>query len=128
MPSIKPLVSFGITPLVSDFNNDGKPDLIWANIAGKSKAYISSGGTGNGIKVQLPNQTRFLGAKAVVTDSAGNTQIQQLIAGEGLGSDQSRAMIFGLGTDTFSKAVITLLDGTTKTFNAAPNGVITWTP
>jgi len=118
--------AFGITPLVSDFNNDGKPDLVWANIAGKSKAYISSGGTGNGVKVQLPNQTQFLGAKAVVTDSAGNTQIQQLIVGEGLGSDQSRAMIFGLGANTFSKAVITLLNGTTKTFNTAPNGVITW--
>jgi len=54
--------AFGITPLVSYFNNDGRPDLVWANIDGKSKAYISTGGTGTSLRVKLPNETEFLTA------------------------------------------------------------------
>jgi len=118
--------AFGITPLVSDFNNDGRPDLVWANIAGKSKAYISAGGTGTGLHVRLPNQTAFLGARVSVIDSTGNIQVQQLIAGEGLGSDQSRVLIFGLGDNKFRSATITLRDGRERVFTSAPNGIITW--
>ncbi len=118
--------AFGITPLVSDFNNDGRPDIIWANLAGPSKAYISQGGTGNSLRVRLPDETRFLGARVSVTDSIGRRQVQQLIPGEGLGSDQSRTLIFGLGDNSFKSAVVTLQDGTEKSFTSAPNGVVTW--
>ncbi len=118
--------AFGITPLISDFNNDGRPDIIWANLAGPSKAYISQGGTGHSLRVRLPDQTAFLGASVRVTDSAGNQYVQQLIPGEGLGSDQSRTLIFGLGTNSFKSAVVTLQDGTEKTFTSAPDGIVTW--
>jgi len=118
--------AFGITPLVSDFNNDGRPDLIWANIDGKSKAYISTGGTGNSLRVKLPNEAAFLGARVYVIDSANNRQVQQLIAGEGLGSDQSRTLIFGLGDNNFKSAIIKLQNGPEQNFSSAPDGVITW--
>jgi len=118
--------AFGITPLISDFNNDGRPDLIWANIDGKSKAYISSGGTGESLRVRMLNQTRFLGAHVQITDSSGLSQVQQVISGEGLGSDQSRMLIFGLGGNRFVNATITLRDGTQQTFSSAPKGLISW--
>jgi len=115
--------AFGITPLVSDFNNDGRPDLV----DGKSKAYISTGGTGTSLRVKLPNETEFLGARVTVIDSANNRQVQQLIAGEGLGSDQSRTLIFGLGNNSFKSATITLQNGAEQSFSSAPEGVIAWT-
>ena len=118
--------AFGITPLVSDFNDDGRPDLVWANIDGKSKAYISVGGTGQSLRVMLPNEAAFLGARVVVTDSEGNTQLQQLIAGEGLGSDQSRTLIFGLGSNAFQSATITLSNGAEQSFSSAQDGIIKW--
>lgn len=131
LPAEKPAKAlnkaFGITPLVSDFNSDGRPDIVWANLDGDSKAYISTGGTGNSLRVRLPDRIEFLGARVSVTDSAGNRQVQQLIAGEGLGSDQSRTLIFGLGLHEFDSAIITLRNGTERRFTAAPEGLITWT-
>jgi len=74
----------------------------------------------------LPNEAAFLGARVYVIDSANNRQVQQLIAGEGLGSDQSRTLIFGLGDNNFKSAIIKLQNGAEQNFSSAPDGVITW--
>ena len=36
--------NFGITPLVSDFNQDGYLDLVWANIGSPSLVFMNNGG------------------------------------------------------------------------------------
>lgn len=123
---IAPDKGFGITPLIADFNLDGAPDLIWANLAGPSYSWISAGGTGNSVSVRIPDLTEFLGAVVTVTDSAGQVQTKHVIAGEGLGSDPTRDMIFGFGAHDFKQATITLRNGRSQSFEAAADRVISW--
>ena len=114
---------FGISPIVSDFNGDGWPDIVWANLDGESLAYINKGGPRNWIKVRLPNTARSLGARVTVTASNGLTQTKQLLTSQGLGSDQGRDLIFGLGdADSASSVTIAFQNGVTRTFDAPANG------
>ena len=89
---------FGIAPIVSDFNGDGWPDLVWANLDSQSLAYISEGGDNQWITVRLPNTASALNARVTVKTSTGFSQTKQLITSQGLGSDQGRDLIFGLGS------------------------------
>ena len=116
---------FGISPIVSDFNGDGWPDLVWANLDGESLAYINKGGTRNWIKVRLPNKASSLGARVTVVASNGLTQTKQLLTSQGLGSDQGRDLIFGLGdAENASSVSIMFQNGITRTFDAPANGTV----
>jgi len=118
---------FGIAPIVSDFNGDGWPDLVWANLDGQSLAYINKGGDRNWVKVNLPNKATSLNARVTVKTSSGLSQTKQLITSQGLGSDQGRDLIFGL-SDAVEISSITaeFQDGRTKTINGPDiNTVIT---
>ena len=88
---------YGITPLVSDFNNDGWPDLVWANLAGPAIAYVSKGGSNHWLKVRLPNRTASINAIVQLKLNDGRTLTKQVIHSQGLGSDQGQTLIFGLG-------------------------------
>lgn len=88
--------NYAITPLSSDFNNDGYPDLIYANLDGKVKVFINNGGKANYIKVSMPDKAEFIGASVTVTTENGS-QTNYNVIGEGLCSDQSNTLIFGLG-------------------------------
>ena len=92
--------NFGITPVISDFNGDGWPDLLWANLDGPSVAYISEGLDHNWIKVKLANTPRALNAIVTVKTNADAVLTKQMITSQGLGSDQTRELIFGLGDAT----------------------------
>ena len=114
---------FGISPIVSDFNGDGWPDLVWANLDGESLAYMNKGGDRNWIKVRLPNTARSLGARVTVTASNGLTQTKQLLTSQGLGSDQGRDLIFGLGdAESATSVTVAFQNGITRTFDAPENG------
>jgi len=106
---------FGISPIVSDFNGDGWPDLVWANLDGESLAYINKGGPNNWINVKLPNTAHSINARVTVEDSDGQKQFKQFITSQGLGSDQTHDLIFGLGTSTTVKSILVeFQDGTTR--------------
>ncbi len=112
---------FGIAPIVSDFNGDGWPDLIWANLDGPSLAYINDGGEHKSLRVRLPNIAASLNARVTVTDAAGNVQIKQLITSQGLGSDQGRDLIFGLGlTDSVETVSVAFQNGQTVALSSPP--------
>ena len=96
---------YGITPLVSDFNGDGWPDLVWANLAGPAMAYLSKGGRNHWLKVRLPNRAASINAIVQIALNDGRTLTKQLIPGQGLGSDQGRDLIFGLGKATKIKSL-----------------------
>lgn len=114
---------FGISPIVSDFNGDGWPDLVWANLDGASLAYMNKGGDRNWIKVRLPNTARSLNARVTVVASNGLTQTKQLLTSQGLGSDQGRDLIFGLGdAESVISVTVAFQNGVTRSFDAPKNG------
>lgn len=111
--------NYAISPIVSDFNQDGWPDLVWANLDGKAKAFISKGGENNWIKVRLPNTARSINARVIVSSATGQTQTKQLITSQGMSSDQGRDLIFGFEpNDTAVNIQIEFQDGSVKTFDS----------
>ncbi len=116
---------FGIAPIVSDFNSDGWPDLVWANLDGPSLAYISDGGDRNWLKVRLPNNAKSINARVALGLSDGTTLKRQIIHSQGLGSDQGQELIFGLGSADPLTMRVDFADGTGETIVVGePNQII----
>ena len=90
---------FAITSLVSDFNQDGYLDMVWVNIDTPSLAYINKGGNNNFIQIDLEDNAEAQGAKVTV-ETATRKLTEWLVTGEGLASDQTALLHFGLGQDT----------------------------
>jgi len=110
--------NYAITPLSSDFNQDGYPDLVFANLGGKVKAHINNGGDANYVAVRLPENAKYVGATITVTKKDGSTLTDAYVIGEGLGSDQTSTVTFGLGSETEVTSIkIALSNGTTENIN-----------
>ncbi len=97
---------FAITPLISDFNNDGYPDLVYININGESKAFINNGGKADYLKVRMPDTNEAIGAKVTVNFSDSTTLTNWNSIGEGLSSDQSNILQFAI---TSGKKVLSVI-------------------
>ena len=104
---------FGISPITADFNNDGYPDLVHINIAGKPKAYINNGGDANYLKVKLPDTIASVAAKIRVQRSDGKVIYRDFVSGEGLCSDQSHIQIFGLENASVTEVTVQYINGQT---------------
>lgn len=103
---------YAIAPLVADFNDDGYPDLVWVNLAGPVRAFLNEGGDAHYLKVKLPDTPESLGAIVRVTTSDGRTFTRHLVSNEGLLSEQSHVLVFGLGdTTAVSRVEVSLLSG-----------------
>ena len=89
--------AYAITPLVGDFDGNGMPDVVWANLAGRSRAFLSEGPVGNSIVVQFEDNVEALGARVRVRTPDGTERVRWHLSGEGLGSDQSSQIFIGLG-------------------------------
>jgi hypothetical protein len=103
---------YGITPITADFNNDGSPDVVHINIAGKSKAFISQNRQNNYLKVKLDDTISSIAAKISVTRSDGTVIYRDFVSGEGLNSDQSHIQIIGLSKFSANKITVEYIDGT----------------
>lgn len=103
---------YSISPVTADFNGDGYPDIIHVNIAGRSQAFLSTGGDAGYLKVKLPNRVSSIGATITVGLTDGRTLTKWFVLGEGLGSDSSHILTFGLGLAEASDITVSLLDGT----------------
>ena len=88
---------YGLTPLVSDFNQDGYPDIIHVNMEGKSRALISSGGPNKYLKLSVPDRVEYLGAKVKLSLKDGTELTDWVVKNEGLNSSQTGTVFFGLG-------------------------------
>lgn len=118
--------NYAISPLSTDFNNDGYPDLIYSNLDGLLKIFLSNGGLNQFLKVKFLKDAQTLGAKVQVQLS-GKTLTDFLYSGEGLSSDQSSTLTFGLGKDSVAveRVIIQYLSGKTDTLqNTKPNTII----
>ncbi len=103
---------YGIAPLVADFNQDGYPDLVHVNILGPQNVFLSEGGDQGYLKVSLPNTIESVGTVVSVTLADGSTIVQTFVVGEGLLSDQSHMLTFGLGNQQATTISAVALDGT----------------
>ena len=108
---------YGISPLTADFNQDGYPDLVHVNLEGPQKVFINNGGNANYLKVKLPNNVTSIGAKVQATLSDGSNIFNTFVVGEGLCSDQSHILNFGLGQGSVTQLKVTFLNGQVKEFS-----------
>lgn len=118
---------FSISPLTGDFNNDGYPDVLHINLDGPVKAYINKGGKSHYIKVKLPDNVSSIGATIEVTTGSGKIYTAPFISGEGLCSDQSHIVVFGLDNEnSIRKITVHYLSGEDKVIeNPKVNSTVT---
>ncbi len=102
---------FSISPLTADFNGDGYPDIVHANLAGSSRAFLSKGGDGSYLKIRLSDSVESIGAMVTITLDNGKHLYLPYVSGEGLCSDSSRILIAGLGSSNAVKVSVKFLDG-----------------
>lgn len=110
--------AFEIAALAADFNNDGALDMVRVNLQGKSRVQMSQGHGNNFLKLKMPNTAASLGAVATANLSSGNKLIKHFITSEGLGSDSTHLLYFGLGeNESVDSVEIQYLKGPTQTID-----------
>ncbi len=115
---------YGMTPLASDFNRDGYPDLVFMNLAGPLRAFLNNGGTNSALSVILPDTAESLGARVSVTTADGKKLHRQFVTGVGMLSDQSRALVFGLGGNPVVRCVEVLWSSGRKEMRENVQGTV----
>jgi len=108
---------YSIAPLTADFNQDGRPDIVHANLNGDSKLFLSTAGKGNYLKVELGSDVSSIGANVKVQLSDGRTLSRPYVSGEGLCSDSSRIIIFGLANTSAKSVEVAYVNGVRKAKN-----------
>jgi len=90
--------------------------MVRANLQGQSKVQMNNGHGNNWLKLELPNTAKSLGAVATAKLASGKTLTKHFITSEGLCSDSSHMLYFGLGqTETVSSIDIQYLTGPIQT-------------
>lgn len=111
---------YGTTPLTSDFNNDGQLDIVWVNLNGSTRVFLSKYSeekTNHFLKVLLPDATSSLGAQVNLYLSDGSMQSMQKIVGQGLMTDTSSTLHFGIPANlSIKKLEVQWQDGSIKDF------------
>ncbi len=111
---------YSIAPITADFNQDGYPDIVHVNLAGRSQAFLSKGGDAGYLKVKLPNVIASIAATVTVTLDDGTTLKKPFVSGEGLCSDPSHVLIFGLGDQTATNVDVTFIGGKQQSHSGHP--------
>ena len=102
---------YSIAPIHADFNQDGYPDIVHVNLSGRSQAFISQGGEAGFLKVKLPNRPSSIAAVVEVTLDNGDKQTKVFVSGEGLNSDPSHILTFGIGEHRARKVSVEYIGG-----------------
>ncbi len=107
---------FSVNSVVSDFNQDGWPDVVFGNLSSELRLFINQGGDNNWFSVSLKDEPASIGALVTLTLPDETRYQQQFFTSEGLGSDQTSRLFFGLGTnDTISHVSVKYQNGEVKT-------------
>ncbi|MCA9697427.1 MAG: CRTAC1 family protein, partial [Myxococcales bacterium] len=97
---------FSLSVAIADFDVDGWLDISIANSGERYALFHSDGGAGPRnhflevrLRAEVPGVNREgIGARVVVLDDQGGSQVRELIAGTSLGAGSSTIAHFGLGT------------------------------
>lgn len=105
---------FAQSPLIVDFNVDGKPDVFWINMDGSDKvarAFLNQS-KNNFITIIFKDNANSLGTKVFIETADGRSYTREVYNNIGLSTDQSQALTFGIGKQTkILKVVIQYADG-----------------
>ena len=111
--------NFGVNMVVTDFNQDGWPDVALGNLDNKLRAFVQEPGSNNWLKVRVPDEPASIGARVEVDLVSGISYTQQFYTSEGLGSDQGNELFFGLGNESdIEKVRVHFQNGAVKTYQA----------
>jgi enediyne biosynthesis protein E4 len=115
--------NYGMTPLSSDFNKDGYPDLVYINLDGPAKAFINNGGENKSFAVELSTATKYIDAKITITLDDDKSIYRQYTPSQGLSASQSNKIITPLAKDhNVTKVVIKLSNGEIQNFDKIKSG------
>ncbi|MGU9950783.1 MAG: CRTAC1 family protein [Gammaproteobacteria bacterium WSBS_2016_MAG_OTU1] len=114
---------FAQSPLIVDFNNDGKPDVFWINMDGSkqiARAFLNR--TDNNFMTLLfADNMESLGARVFIETAEGKSYTREIHNNIGLSTDQSTSLTFGLGQKTdVLRAVIQWADGSRQILDNPP--------
>ncbi len=108
---------YGISPLIVDFSGDGKPDVLWLNIDGPLRAFVNNSDN-DFMTFRIPDKVSYLGAKLELISENGRSYSREILAGQGLLTDNSPDITFGLGKESNVKFLkITFPNGEVKTIS-----------
>lgn len=103
--------AFSIAPIQGDFNDDGRPDIVFINIDGPSRVLLSKAGNNNYLNIALPNTVESLGAVVYVRTLSGKTLTLHYMVGKELCSDSSHVFHVGLGRGKATDVLVEYADG-----------------
>lgn len=116
---------YEISPLVADFDDNGRPDVVRVNLNGPARAFLNAGVGNNFIKVRVPDRPRSLDAKVVVETASGKRYTARVTQGEGLLTDQSHDVVVGIGAESDIRRVeVTFPSGKTATIDRPTAGAL----
>ncbi len=108
---------FGVSPLIVDFNGDGKQDILWLNINGPLRAFLNNS-SNNFITFRFPDKVKYLGTKLELILDNKRIYTKEVLAGQGLLVDNSPDITFGLGQESKAKFLkITFPNGEVQTIS-----------
>lgn len=97
---------FTQSPLIVDFNQDGKPDIFWINMGGEVGHAFINQSENNYLTFQVPDDASYIGTIAQVTTKKGKVYTRRIYNNTGFSMDHISAMTFGLGKDEEVQEVI----------------------
>jgi len=104
---------YGQSPIIMDIDHDGRPDVLWLNMAGPLRALLNRS-KGSYIAFDIPDTAASHGAVVKLTLGDGSVLTRQVIASTGLMTDPTPHIHFGLaGAKTVLSVEINTVSGAT---------------
>ncbi|HRJ00888.1 MAG TPA: CRTAC1 family protein [Hyphomonas sp.] len=115
---------FAIAPLVCDLDGDGRPDLVWVNLGGPSRAFLNRTPNTKQVTLRFDDSASAYGA-VIAASFSDRLFIRRIVPGQGLSSDQSANLFLGLGNEgQIDHLRVTFPDGAVQTWKGIPAGSV----